>query len=94
MLQVLQSLLGDPSERRLRDYRAAVKLIRSLELEMASLSAEQLRQRTQEFRQKIANATAGISDDKEKLEAERKVLDEILPEAFALVREAASRVLG
>jgi len=94
MLQVLQSLLGDSTERRIRDYRAVAKLIRSLELEMASLSADQLRQRTQEFRQKIANATAGIKDDKEKREIERKVLDEILPEAFAVVREAASRVLG
>jgi preprotein translocase subunit SecA len=79
MLQALQKLLGDPNERKIRKYLPVVKLINSLEIEIASLSDAELRAKTTEFRQRLDRGES---------------LDELLPEAFAVVREAAKRVLN
>ena len=61
---------------------------------MQRLSHEQMRAKTDDFRAQIAARTAGIEDAEERYEAERAALDEILPEAFALVREAGRRVVN
>src|SRR5262249_23513343 len=61
---------------------------------MQELSAEQLRAKTQEFRARIRERLDGIEDDTERVEARKQVLDEILPEAFAVSREAGRRVLN
>ncbi len=79
MLQALQKLFGDPNERKIRKYLPTVKLINSLEIEIASLSDAELRAKTTEFRQRLDRGES---------------LDELLPEAFAVVREAAKRVLN
>jgi preprotein translocase subunit SecA len=79
MLQALQKLLGDPNERKIRKYLPVVKLINSLEIEIASLSDAELRAKTTEFRQRLDRGES---------------LDELLPEVFAVVREAAKRVLN
>ena len=57
-----------------------------LEEEISPLSDDELRAETSEFKNFLA--------DLESLEKQREVLDNILPEAFAVVREAAKRVLG
>src|SRR5215510_14656989 len=61
---------------------------------MEQLSDEQLRAKTQEFRGRIRERLEGIEDDTERAEARKEVLDEILPEAFAVAREAGRRVLN
>ena len=61
---------------------------------MQRLSQEQLRAKTDEFRARIVERSAGIEDAEERFKAERAALDEILPEAFAVVREAGRRVVN
>jgi len=83
---MLKLLLGDPNARKLKRYQPLVSDITLLEEEIAPLSDEDLRGRTAAFQERLANAGT--------LETQRPILDEILPEAFAVVREAGKRVLG
>ena len=83
---MLKLLLGDPNARKLKRYQPIVSDINLLEEEIAPLSDDDLRRRTADFRQRLENAGA--------LEQQRPLLDELLPEAFAVVREAGKRVLG
>src|SRR4029077_9465704 len=83
-----------------------VAAINALEPEIKELSDEQLRAKTDEFRKRIQERLSRIPDepeadperlkelDKERLQAANEVLDEILEEAFAVVREAGRRVLN
>jgi preprotein translocase subunit SecA len=72
-------LFGSSNERRVKALRGRVDAINALEPEISALTDEQLRAKTSEFREQIA---AGAS------------LDDLLVPAFAVVREAAKRVLG
>jgi preprotein translocase subunit SecA len=83
---MLKLLLGDPNARKLKRYQPLVSDINLLEEDIAPLSDEQLRLRTASFK---AQLEAAASPAKQRL-----LLDEILPEAFAVVREAGKRVLG
>ncbi len=83
---MLKLLLGDPNARKLKRYQPLVSDINLLEEDIAPLSDEQLRLRTVAFK---AQLEAAASPAKQRL-----LLDEILPEAFAVVREAGKRVLG
>jgi len=83
---MLKLLLGDPNARKLKRYQPIVSDINLLEEEIAPLSDDELRAKTTAFQERLANAGT--------LENQRPILDEILPEAFAVVREAAKRVLG
>ncbi len=83
---MLKKLLGDPNARKLKKFQPLVAEINLLEEDVKQFSDEELRGKTTEFRQLL---------DKAKNREEREdVLEEILPEAFAVVREAAIRVLG
>jgi preprotein translocase subunit SecA len=79
--------LFDGNERELIKLRRTVERVNALEPAMAALSDEQLRAKTDEFRSRLA---VGLGEGK----AERDVLDALLPEAFAVVRETGKRVLG
>jgi preprotein translocase subunit SecA len=83
---MLKLLLGDPNARKLKRYQPIVSDINLLEEEIAPLSDDDLRRRTAEFRQRLDAAGS--------LDKQRPLLDELLPEAFAVVREAGKRVLG
>ena len=83
---MLKLLLGDPNARKLKRYQPIVTDISVIEEDIAPLSDDDLRRRTAEFRERLDNAGT--------LENQRPVLDEILPEAFAIVREAGKRVLS
>ncbi|WP_026622657.1 preprotein translocase subunit SecA [Ensifer sp. WSM1721] len=74
-----RKLFGSANDRRVRGYNGRVDAINALESEMKALSDEALAAKTVEFRQQLA---------------EGKTLDDILVPAFAVVREAARRVLG
>ncbi|MBI4201749.1 MAG: preprotein translocase subunit SecA [Chloroflexi bacterium] len=75
----LRIFTGDSNEKALKPFRKEVELINSLEPEFQRLSDDQLRQKTQEFKERLA---AG------------ETLDDLLPDAFAAVREAAVRTIG
>jgi preprotein translocase subunit SecA len=83
---MLKKLLGDPNARKLKKYQPYVADINVLEDEIKALSDDQLKGKTAEFRQRLEKATTPRERD--------EMLDELLPEAFAVVREAGRRVLG
>ncbi|HEU0283255.1 MAG TPA: preprotein translocase subunit SecA [Gallionella sp.] len=76
---VLKSVFGSRNDRLLKQYRATVQTINKLEPDIAKLSDEELRQKTDSFKQRFAQG---------------ETLDALLPEAFAVVREAGTRALG
>jgi preprotein translocase subunit SecA len=76
--KLLTSIFGSRNDRLLKQYRRVVDRINGLEVQFEKLSDEELRGRTAEFRQRVASGTS---------------LDDLLPEAFAVVREASKRVL-
>lgn len=76
---LFKSIFGSYSEREVKRIRPIVEKINSLEPEMEKLSDKELTAKTDYFKNELANG---------------KTLDDILPEAFAVVREASKRVLG
>jgi preprotein translocase subunit SecA len=91
---MLKLLLGDPNARKLKRFQPLVSDINLLEEDIAPLSDDQLRGLTAEFRQKLENARSAGGNSEAIAARERKLLDELLPQAFAVVREAGKRVLG
>ena len=91
---MLKLLLGDPNARKLKRFQPIVSDINLLEEEIAPLSDEELRGLTGEFRQKLAKVAAAGGSATAIANREKALLDELLPQAFAVVREAGKRVLG
>ena len=117
---VLKSFLGDKNAKDLKEIKKVVDKVKKAEPAIEQLSDDELRGKTQEFKEKIAAATEDITkqiaevkeqiktttnvDEKEQLfvkieelkkdsyQIEEKVLTEILPEAFAVVKETAKRL--
>ena len=79
MFDSLFSLIGSSNSRIIRKYRAIVGKINEYEEAMIKLSDEELANKTNEFKDAISQG---------------KTLDDVLPEAFAVVREASKRILG
>jgi preprotein translocase subunit SecA len=77
--RLLTSVFGSRNERLLRQLGGIVKKVNALEAQMQALSDAELQAKTPEFQQRIAKG---------------ETLDKILPEAFAVCREASQRVLG
>ena len=75
--KLLTSIFGSRNERLLKEYRRTVTKINALEPTLEGLSDDQLRAKTEEFKQRVAKGEA---------------LDALLPEAFAVVREGSKRV--
>ncbi|OZB54458.1 MAG: hypothetical protein B7X42_02260, partial [Thiomonas sp. 14-66-4] len=74
----LTRLFGSRNERLLRQYRRVAQRINALEAQFEKLTDEELRGKTAEFKQQVANGRS---------------LDDLLPEAFAVVREGGKRAL-
>ncbi len=85
---------GDPNKKEIQKISEIVARINALEPEFEALSDDALRAKTDEFRARLAAATEGIEKEEERLRVEQQTLDELLPEAFAAVREAAKRTIG
>ena len=79
LTNVLKAIFGSRNDRLLKQYRKSVEQVNALEPDMQKLSDGELAAKTPELRKKIAEGAS---------------LDSILPEAFAVVREASRRVLG
>ncbi len=77
--KLLAKIFGSKNDRMIKRYRKVVKTINALEETIAPLSDEELAGKTAEFKERFAQGAT---------------LDDLLPEAFAVVREAAKRVLG
>ena len=90
---MLLSLLGNPNEKKVNKVKPIIDHINALEPEMAALSDDELRAKTDEFKE-ILNNREFSSDFKKDRALEKAALDKILPEAFAVVREAGKRVLN
>jgi preprotein translocase subunit SecA len=89
---VLTKIFGSRNERLLKQYSRTVDRINALEPEVARLSDAALGAKTNEFRQRLKDKLAEVPPE-QKDEAERAALEELLPEAFAVVREAGKRTL-
>ncbi|MDE2422783.1 MAG: preprotein translocase subunit SecA [Betaproteobacteria bacterium] len=79
MTQFLKKIFGTRNDRLLKQYYKIVTKINALEPSMAALSDDALSAKTSEFRQRLSQG---------------ETLDQLLPEAFAVMREASKRVLG
>nr|MBA5584638.1 preprotein translocase subunit SecA [Anaerobacillus isosaccharinicus] len=79
MIGFLKKVIGDPSQRQLKKMQKTVDQIEALESDIAKLSDDGLRQKTEEFKKRYQDG---------------ETLDSILPEAFAVVREGSKRVLN
>ncbi len=102
---LLGKVFGTKNERELKRLMPQVEAINALEPQMKQLSDEQLRAKTDEFRRRIQARLATIPDEPEadpdrlkqleddRLKLIKEALDEILVEAFAVVREAGRRIL-
>ncbi|HKN22311.1 MAG TPA: preprotein translocase subunit SecA [Terracidiphilus sp.] len=91
--KAIAKIFGTSNEREIKRIMPLVDAINVLEPEMKQLSDEQLRAKTDEFRQRVRERVDAVEDADEKDRELAAVLDEILPEAFAVVREAGWRVL-
>ena len=76
---LIKKIFGDPNEKELKNIRPIVDKINSLEPEMEKMSSTNLQAKTAEFKLRLQKG---------------ETLDDILPEAFAVVREASKRVTG
>jgi len=92
--KALTKVFGTNNERVVKRLLPRVQTINTFEADTQKLSDEQLRAKTVEFRARIAAVLEGIEDTDERAAAEKQVLDEILPEAFAIVREAGRRAVA
>src|SRR5271169_3355113 len=89
----MAKVFGTSNEREIKRIMPLVERINALEPETKQLTDEQLRAKTDEFRKRIHERLDPIEDTDEKAVALKEVLDELLPEAFAVAREASWRVL-
>ncbi|OGZ76966.1 MAG: preprotein translocase subunit SecA [Candidatus Staskawiczbacteria bacterium RIFCSPLOWO2_12_FULL_37_15] len=78
-MSIFSKIFGDPNEKYIKGLAPIVEKINSFEPEFQKFSAEQLKEKTKEFKERLAKG---------------QTLDYILPEVFALVREAAKRTLN
>ena len=91
--RMLKAVFGSRNDRLLKQYSRTVREVNALEPGLQSLSDELLSAKTAEFRARVAAKRQGLPEG-EVLAAEAAALRELLPEAFAVVREAARRVLN
>ncbi|MBS4095287.1 MAG: preprotein translocase subunit SecA [Sulfuricella sp.] len=78
LTKLVKKIFGSRNDRLIKQYSSTVRAINALEPQIAALSDAELRAKTDEFKQRHANGES---------------LDDLLPEAFAVVREAGKRVL-
>ncbi|MEO6023817.1 MAG: preprotein translocase subunit SecA [Burkholderiales bacterium] len=76
---LLKKIFGSRNERLLKQFRKNVQVINAFEPDLQKLTDDELRAKTEQFKQRVKDGAP---------------LDDLLPEAFAVVREAAQRVLG
>ena len=92
--KVLTKVFGSSNERFLKTIRPLIAEINEFEPQVQKLSDDQMRERTAFLKAQIADAVKDARDKDDRKYREQQALNEILPEAFALVREASVRTTG
>ncbi|MDD5656032.1 MAG: preprotein translocase subunit SecA [Elusimicrobia bacterium] len=98
--RLFEAVFGTSSERWLKRYEPVLRNINGFEAEIKALPDQSFPEKTAELRARLAEALRAIPEGSSEAErkayvaAEKAALDDILPEAFALVREAARRSIG
>lgn len=92
--KLVKKIFGSSSDIFLKKVKPIVQQINDLEPSIKALSDDDLKAQTVKLKQRIAAALDGITDKTERRNAEQEILHEILPEAFATVREGSRRVTG
>src|ERR1044071_3471872 len=92
--KLLNKIFGSENQRYLKSIQPIIHRINELEPSIKKLSDDELRARTVEFKERVAREVADAADMEERKRPDRAILDEILPEAFAIVREASVRSTG
>jgi len=82
-MSILSKIFGDPNEKFIKGLQPIINKINSFESEFEKFSSEQIKEKTKEFKERLRPK-----------ERPGQTLDDLLPEAFALVREAAKRTLN
>ncbi len=90
----LTKVFGSSNQRYLKSIQPIIARINELEPSVKKLSDDELRARTAQFKERVAQAVADARDPEDLKRRERVALDELLPEAFATVREASVRSTG
>jgi len=87
---------GDPNKKTIAQYGGIAEQINDLEPDFEALTDDALRAKTDEFRARLGELIGNVEglEEKEQFQAGQDALDEILPEAFAAVREASKRTIG
>src|SRR6266511_6104351 len=87
---------GDPTKKTVEKLSDLVIQINDFEPQFEALSDEALRAKTDEFRVRLAELIGNVEglDEAEQFKVQQEALDEIMPEAFAAVREASKRTIG
>jgi preprotein translocase subunit SecA len=103
---ILRKIIGSRNDRLVRQYARQVRAINALEPQMEKLSDAELAAKTVEFRKRVEERLAKIVDgpeddaeararrEEERAQTRKDLLEELLPEAFAVVREASRRTLN
>ncbi len=87
-MSILTKIFGDPNEKIVSSIRPTVDKINSLEDSISKLSDDELKNKTAEFKARLGDCSALSKEERQ------AKLDDILPEAFAVIREAAKRKIG
>jgi len=90
----LTKVFGSSNQRYIKSLQPTVARINELEAKVKLLSDEDMRRRTEELKQFVADAVADAKNPETRKQHEQDALNEVLPEAFALVREASVRATG
>jgi preprotein translocase subunit SecA len=94
MQKVLKAIFGSRNDRLVKQYSRTVERINALEPDIARLTDAQLAEKTVALRKRVAERAGAAEDEEARRAAETAALAELLPEAFAVVREAGKRALG
>jgi len=85
---------GDPTKKTVAQFGNLAVQVNALEAEYEALSDQALRAKTGEFKARVAKAIDGVDDEGLRYKYEQDALTELMPEAFAVVREASKRTIG
>ena len=92
--KLVKKVFGSSSDVFLKGVRSTVAQINALEPQIQAMSDDELQAQTPRFKEIIQKHLEGIDDKEARRKAEQAILNDLLPEAFATVREASKRVTG
>ena len=92
--KLVKKIFGSSSDIFLKNVKPIIQQISDWEPRLKAMSDEELQAQTPKFKEMIARHIEGIDDKEQRRKAEQEILHQILPEAFATVREGSRRVTG